>query len=119
MALLSLGAASLNKQSAAGGVPPLKSTKYHWYITPDPEAARQFLATKGYITKPFVRYKAKLNTPAKARPRLLPMGTYRLFAGVNNDNYLTDATATLSVTALVKACEQAAGVNKVTAPAMA
>lgn len=103
MALLSLTASALNSQGS--GEAPAKSTKCHWYITADPEAAQQFLDTKGTISKPNVCYRAEENTPTETRPLTLAPGTRRLYVCVNNDNIRTDATATLSVTALVQTCQ--------------
>jgi hypothetical protein len=103
MALMSFAASKIDKQTTGGA--PTKSTKCHWYITPDPEAAQQFLDTKGYITKPNVCYKAEQNTPTETKSLAIKAGTRRLYVCVNNDNYTTDATATLSVTALVQTCQ--------------
>lgn len=103
VALLSLATSALTNQ--ATGAAPTKSTKCHWYITADAEAAQQFLATKGTISKPNVCYRAEENTPTETRPLTLAPGTRRLYVCVNNDNIRTDATATLSVTALVQTCQ--------------
>ncbi|GAA4509269.1 hypothetical protein GCM10023172_42510 [Hymenobacter ginsengisoli] len=102
MAILSMFTSSLNKQTA--GSQTTKTTKCRWYITADAEAAQQFYDTKGFITKPSVCYRVEENTPTETAPLALPAGTRRLFVCVNNDNIRTDATATLSVTALVQAC---------------
>ncbi|MCB2380317.1 hypothetical protein LGH70_22185 [Hymenobacter sp. BT635] len=101
VALLSMAASTLSKQDTK---PPTTSTKCHWYITTSPAAMEQFLATKGSITIPNSCLRMETNTPQETRPMSLPPGTRRFFVCVNNDNYTTDATATLSVTALVKAC---------------
>ncbi|TYZ07208.1 hypothetical protein FY528_15435 [Hymenobacter lutimineralis] len=102
-ALLSTAATALTKQG--NNAPPTVSTKCHWYITPDESAAQQFLATKGTITRDKMCFRAAENTPQETRPLALPAGTRRLYVCVNNDNYTTDATATLSVTALVQTCQ--------------
>ncbi|AMR29525.1 hypothetical protein A0257_22130 [Hymenobacter psoromatis] len=102
MTLLTMAASTLTKQGT--GEPPTKDTKCRWYITADPEAVQQFLDTKGTITKPGACYRAEQNTPTETRPLTLAPGTRRLYVCVNNDNIRTDATATLSVTALVQAC---------------
>lgn len=102
-ALLGTAATALTRQGNAA--PPMVSTKCHWYITPDAAAAQQFLDTKGTIADPQVCLRAAVNTPQETRPIALPPGTRQLFVCVNNDNYTTDATATLSVTALVQACQ--------------
>lgn len=101
-ALLSTAASALLRQGS--GVAPTVSTKCHWYITPDAASAQQFLDTKGTITNTSVCLRAAVNTPQETRPIALPAGIRRLFVCVNNDNYTTDATATLSVTALVQSC---------------
>lgn len=102
MALLSFAASALNKQTK--GEATTKTTKCHWYITADAEAAQQFYDTKGLITKPDVCYRAESNTPTETRPLQLAAGTRRIYVCVNNDNIRADAVATLSVTALVQAC---------------
>ena len=102
MALLTMAATVLTKQEK--GEAPSVSTKCHWYITADAEAAQQFLDTKGHITKPGVCYREEENTTAETRPLTLTPGISKLYVCVNNDNIRSDATATLSVTALVKAC---------------
>jgi hypothetical protein len=102
-ALLSTAASALLKQG--NGAAPTVSTKCHWYITADPAAAEQFMATKGNITNVNACLRAAANTPQETRPITLPPGTRQLFVCVNNDNYTTDATATLSVSALVQACK--------------
>ena len=102
-ALLSMASSALDKQST--GVAPTVSTKCRWYITPNPKAVEQFMATKGSITLPNSCFRLAANTPQETRPMPLPPGTRRLYVCVNNDNYTTDATATLSVTALVKQCK--------------
>lgn len=102
-ALLGTAASALTRQG--NNAPPTVSTKCHWYITADPAAADQFLATKGTIANAQACLRAALNTPQETRPITLPPGTRQLFVCVNNDNYTTDATATLSVTALVQACK--------------
>lgn len=101
-ALLGTAASALSRQG--NNAPPTVSTKCHWYITPDPAAADEFLATKGTITNVQACLRAASNTPQETRPIALPAGTRQLFVCVNNDNYTTDATATLSVTALVQGC---------------
>ncbi|WP_460616193.1 toxin-antitoxin system YwqK family antitoxin [Hymenobacter ruber] len=100
-ALLGTAASALLKQG--NNAPTTVSTKCHWYITADPAAVQQFLASKGTITSACLR--AAANTPQETRPIALPPGTRQLFVCVNNDNYTTDATATLSVTALVQTCK--------------
>jgi hypothetical protein len=100
-ALLGTAASALTRQG--NSAPPTVSTKCHWYVTLDPAAANQFMATKGTITSACLR--AAANTPKETRPITLPPGTRQLFVCVNNDNYTTDATATLSVSALVQACK--------------
>ncbi len=102
-ALLGTAASALVKQG--NNAPPTVSTKCHWYITPDPAAAQQFLDTKGTIADANVCLRAAVNTPQETRPITLPPGISRLFVCVNNDNYTTDATATLSVSALVQSCK--------------
>jgi hypothetical protein len=102
-ALLGTAASALVKQG--NNAPPTVSTKCHWYIMPDEDAAQQFLDTKGTISPDKLCLRAALNTPQETRPITLPPGTRRLFVCVNNDNYTTDATATLSVSALVQACK--------------
>jgi hypothetical protein len=102
-ALLGTAATALNKQG--NNAPPTVSTKCHWYITPDAASAQQFLDTKGTITNENTCLRAALNTPQETRPIALPAGIRRLYVCVNNDNYTTDATATLSVSALVQACK--------------
>jgi hypothetical protein len=102
-ALLSTAAAALTKQG--NNAPPTVSTKCHWYITPDENAAQQFLDTKGTISRDKLCLRAAENTPQETRPMALPAGTRRLYVCVNNDNYTTDATATLSVSALVQDCK--------------
>lgn len=101
-ALLSTAASALLKQG--NGAAPTVSTKCHWYITPDAVSAQQFLDTKGTITNTSACLRAASNTPQETRPIALPAGIRRLFVCVNNDNYTTDATATLSVVALVQSC---------------
>ncbi len=101
-ALLSTASSVLLKQGNAA--PPTVSTKCHWYITPDEASAQQFMDTKGYIKDVKNCLRVASNTPQETRPITLPPGIRRLFVCVNNDNYTTDATATLSVTALVQTC---------------
>ncbi|MFD2719777.1 toxin-antitoxin system YwqK family antitoxin [Hymenobacter monticola] len=103
VALLSMVSATLSKQNT--GPTPTVSTKCRWYITTDPAAVQQFMDTKGSITIPNSCLRVASNTPQETRPITLPPGTRRLYVCVNNDNYRADATATLSVTALVKACK--------------
>lgn len=102
-ALLTTAATALTKQG--NNAPPTVSTKCHWYITPDEASAQQFLDTKGYIKDVKNCLRAASNTPQETRPISLPPGIRRLYVCVNNDNYTTDATATLSVTALVQTCQ--------------
>jgi hypothetical protein len=63
------------------------------------------MTTKGNITNVDACLRAAANTPQETRPITLPPGTRQLFVCVSNDNYTTDATATLSVSALVQACK--------------
>lgn len=102
-ALLSTAASALTKQGNTAA--PTVSTKCHWYITPDEASAQQFLDTKGYITNVKNCLRVASNTPQETRPIALPAGIRRLYVCVNNDNYTTDATAMLSVTALVQSCK--------------
>ncbi|SDY83787.1 hypothetical protein SAMN04488069_11536 [Hymenobacter psychrophilus] len=57
--------------------PPTVSTKCHWYITPDEDAAQQFLDTKDTISQDKIILRAALNTPQETRPIPLPPGTRR------------------------------------------
>lgn len=82
-----------------------KPTKCHWYITASSDAAQQFLDTKGFISNLRALYRRETNVPQTTSPLALEAGTRRLYICVNNDNQATDATATLSVTALVQACQ--------------
>ncbi|MFD1470287.1 toxin-antitoxin system YwqK family antitoxin [Hymenobacter caeli] len=102
-ALLGTAASALTRQG--NSAPPTVSTKCHWYITPDPAAAQQFMATKGTIADPQSCLRVATNTSQETRPIALPSGTRQLFVCVNNDNYTTDATATLSASALVQGCQ--------------
>ncbi|MBO3272108.1 hypothetical protein [Hymenobacter defluvii] len=54
-------ASALVKQG--NNAPPTVSTKCHRYISPDEDAAQQFLDTKGTISKDKVCLRAALNTP--------------------------------------------------------
>ena len=91
--------------ASRGSAAPTKPTSCHWYVTGNPLAARQFTDTKGTITDQRLLYKAESNVPQVTRPLSLPAGLRQLYICVNNDNQLTSATATLSVTALVQTCE--------------
>ena len=102
-ALLGTAASALVKQG--NNAPPTVSTKCHWYITHNEASAQQFLGTKGYIKDVSTCLRVASNTPQETRPIPLPTNIRRLFVCVNNDNYTTDATATLSVSALVQACK--------------
>lgn len=98
--MLSTGARSLSQGATAS---PLASTKCHWYIVPDLAAAQEFMQTKGIISgKPCYRQAA--NICAETREILLAPNTRRIYICVNNDNDITAATATVSVSALVKSC---------------
>lgn len=103
VALLSMVASTLSTQNT--GPAPTVSTKCRWYITLDPAAVQEFMAKQGTITIPNSCLRMATNTPQETRPITLPPGTRRLYVCVNNDNYRADATATLSVTALVKTCQ--------------
>jgi hypothetical protein len=81
-----------------------KSTKCHWYITASPVAVQQVMDSKGIITLTNSCYRSETNVPQVTSPMTVEGGTRRLFMCVNNDNQTTDATAMLSVTALVQAC---------------
>jgi hypothetical protein len=101
-ALLASVASSL---ASRGGNSASKPTKCHWYITASPVAAQQFLTSKGFITTPNVLYRSETNVPQVTSPLTIVGGTRRLFVCVNNDNQTADATAALSVTALVQGCD--------------
>jgi hypothetical protein len=100
-ALLTSVASSLASRGSSSATKP---TKCHWYITASPVAAQQFMDTKGSISLPNACYRSETNVPQVTSPLPIAGGTRRLFVCVNNDNQTTDATATLSVTALVQAC---------------
>ncbi|WP_152559779.1 toxin-antitoxin system YwqK family antitoxin [Hymenobacter sp. IS2118] len=102
-ALLSAGSSALTKQNTSPA--PATSTKCHWYITDDLEAAKEFMDTKGSISRPEVCYKISRNITQETREIKIKEATHRLFFCVNNNNSTTAATATLSVSALVQACE--------------
>lgn len=100
-ALLTSVASSLASRGSGSAT---KSTKCHWYITASPVAAQQFMDSKGTISLPNSFYRSETNVPQVTSPMPVAGGTRQLFVCVNNDNQTTDATATLSVTALVQAC---------------
>jgi hypothetical protein len=100
--LLTSGSRALASQA----VPPVTgaSTQCHWYIVPDQEAAQEFIQTKGRITnKPC--YRQATNVTAETRELKVTPGTRRLYICVNNNNSMTAATATVSVSALVEKCQ--------------
>jgi hypothetical protein len=98
--MLATGTRTLSSATAA----PAVTTKCHWYIVPDAAAAEEFMRTKGFITgKP--SYRQATNVCAETRELQLAPGTRRLYICVNNDNDMTAATATVSVSALVRGCE--------------
>lgn len=101
-ALLTATASSL---AGRGNLATTKPTKCHWYITASSDAAQQFIATKGFISDFRTLYRRETNVPQATSPLTLETGTRRLYICVNNDNQTTDATATLSVTALVQVCQ--------------
>ncbi|MDO7884277.1 toxin-antitoxin system YwqK family antitoxin [Hymenobacter cheonanensis] len=98
--MLATGTRTLSSASTA----PTATTKCHWYIVPDLAAAEEFLQRKGLISNKPV-YRQASNVCAETRELVLAPGTRRLYLCVNNDNDLTAATATVSVSALVKGCE--------------
>ncbi|TVT36757.1 hypothetical protein FNT36_24910 [Hymenobacter setariae] len=100
-ALLASVASSLASRGSGSATKP---TKCHWYITASPVAAQQFTDSKGSITIPNGLYRSETNVPQITSPMSVVGGTRRLFVCVNNDNKTADATATLSVTALVQSC---------------
>ncbi len=68
VALLAMVAAALSKQNI--GPVPTASTKCRWYITLDPAAVQQFLASQGSITISNACLRSASNTPRK--PGRLP-----------------------------------------------
>ncbi|KUG09119.1 toxin-antitoxin system YwqK family antitoxin [Solirubrum puertoriconensis] len=84
---------------------PTKSTKCHWYITDNPNDALQFVETKGYIKDTNRCYRVAANICQETRQMTVQPGTERLYICVNNDNSMTSATATVSVSALTQACK--------------
>lgn len=101
--MLSAGTRALSSQGAAAS--PAISTKCHWYIVPDLAAAQEFMQLKGAITVGKSCYRQASNIDAETREIPLAPGTQRLYICVKNDNDMTAATATVSVSALVKSCE--------------
>ncbi|WP_324680587.1 hypothetical protein [Hymenobacter sp. GOD-10R] len=103
-ATLLTGAKALASQNRADAAPAV-STQCHWYITDQPEAAKEFMATKGRITNTADCYRVARNITQETRELSVRAGTQRLYVCVDNNNEITSATATLSVSALVQACK--------------
>lgn len=101
--MLSAGTRALSSQGAAAT--PAVSTKCHWYIVPDLAAAQEFMQLKGTITVGKSCYRQASNIGAETREIQLAPGTQRFYICVKNDNDMTAATATVSVSALVRSCE--------------
>lgn len=102
-ALLSTAASALVNEG--NGAPPTVSTKCHWYITPELASGQEFLNSSGITTNENTCLRAAANPSQETRSIALPAGIQRLFVCVSNDNYTTNDVATLSVTALVQACQ--------------
>jgi hypothetical protein len=98
------GSKALAAQSSPGSA-PTASTQCHWYITDNLASAKEFISTKGTITDTKSCYRTASNITQETREIQVSGDTTRLYVCVNNNNATTAATATLSVSALVKMCE--------------
>lgn len=99
---LLVGSKALAAQNATGA--PATATKCHWYLTDRSADAQEFLQTKGNIAQTDRCYRQADNVTQETRHVVVDSSTRRLYLCVNNDNRTTSATATVSVSALVRTC---------------
>lgn len=102
VSMLASGSRALASQAVAPATGA--STQCRWYIVPGADAAQEFMQTKGRIVnKPC--YRQATNVSAETREIKIAPDTRQLYICVNNNNSVTAAMATVSVSALVEKCK--------------
>ncbi|ALI98919.1 hypothetical protein DC20_07925 [Rufibacter tibetensis] len=84
---------------------PVTSTKCHYFITTSLKDAEYFEKTKGEMPKGNACIWKATNVPQDSRHLTIPNGARTLYFCINNDNDITSAEATLSVSVLQKQCK--------------